>query len=445
VINVFSRIQPEERARFSLLGLLLFVNSMIFESNEVVATSGFLRRVGTEEILWVWAADMFIVIVSSGAYSLVIDRHRRHRLILSLLMGFSVAYMALYVLFLVGAPDWLPYSLLSVINDQHWLLVPMVVWALANDLFSVAEAKRIFPLLAMVAFAGGVAGNAVTAAAANLLDSGSRGSIVLLAGNAVMLLLMAAVLALVSPRLRVTTHQAKGDETLWDAIKEGIAFVREVPSYRYLTVAMVLLGVGLNTLEYQFVASAAQAFSEMSDLESFFAMIKAARIVIMVVVQGAIAGWMLQRLGLKSVFGVMPAALLTGLMLAFLWPGLIGVVIGEYLGRITLAGVDEPSRRAFVGLVPDERRGRVSAFMDGYLYPLGSFLGCGIIGGTLFMVGRGLLSPDAGHALYFGLSFLCALGGLWAIWRFRAAYDTSMLNWRLKRRRRGSILADLNL
>ena len=42
--------------------------------------------------------------------------------------------------------------------------------------------------------------------------------------------------------------------------------------------------------------------------------------------------------------------------------------------------VDIPARKAFEGLVPDERRGRVSAFLDGMLYSLGAVLGAMLLG-----------------------------------------------------------------
>jgi hypothetical protein len=95
--------------------------------------------------------------------------------------------------------------------------------------------------------------------------------------------------------------------------------------------------------------------------------------------------------------------------------------------------------------VPDERRGRVSAFLDGYLYQFGSIVSCGMVLAILAAVRRDSLAPQAGRALYHILAIACAVMALWAITRFRFHYDTSMLNWRLRRRRRRSVLKDLDL
>lgn len=438
-----AHLLPGERRRFFTLGLLLLINGLTLEANEVIATSGFVSRVGVEQILWVWAADMLIVMLTSGAYSLFVDRMRRERLGIAGMAGFGLAYVALYLLLHLGVPEWLFYLLLTVVNDQQWIMFPMLIWALANDVFSTAEAKRVFPLLAMAAFGGGVLGNVMTATAARWWTVRVEGSVDLLLVNALLLLAMAVILLLSVRRLSFSAHQARRGERVLDTLREGAAFVREVPSYRYLTLAMVLLGIGLNVVEYQMIAAAATVYAQTTSLEGFYATIRAARIVLMVLAQGMLAGWLLEKLGLKTVFAAMPVALLGGLLIAFAWPALLGVVIAEYLARITLEGVDEPSRRTFLGLVPDERRGRVSAFIDGYLYPAGSILGCFLVGSVLLAVGQGLLAPEIGRALYFGLAIACALAALWAIALFRLHYDSSLLNWRLKRRRRGSVLANV--
>ncbi len=440
-----ARIRPEERVRWVLLALLFFMNAVVVESNDVVATSGFVSNVGPDQILWVWAADMFVVMLTSGAYSLVVDRTKRDMLTVGLFAAFSLAYLVLFLLFLFRVSDWIAYPLLTVINDQQWLVLPIALWALANDFFAVAEAKRLFPLLGLVALAGSVSGNALIASLARWLGKQTLGSVRLLVLNSGLLLLMAATLALIRRRLNITTRQSRQDEKVLDTLREGLDFVREVPSYRYLCVAMVLLGIGLNVVEYQLIAGASQAYSQVASLETFFAVVRAIRTVVLFLLQGLAANWLLKRLDFKRIFTIMPIALFSGLAVAFAWPSLIGVVIGEYLARMTLQGIDEPARRAFLGLVPDERRGRVSAFMEGYLYPAGSILSCLIVQGVLIAVRQHLLAQQVGRALYFGLAGVCTAVALWAIIRFRAHYDVSMLNWRLRRRQRKSILSNLEL
>jgi AAA family ATP:ADP antiporter len=416
---------------------------MILESNEVVATSGFLSQVGPPQILWVWALDMIIVMIASGAYSLFVDRTRRDRLAQALCVGFCVAYLCLYALFQTGTPGIITYPLLTILNDQHWLLFPMLIWSLANDMFTISEAKRLFALLGVSALLGGIAGNGITTLSARFLSSSSTGSTHLLLLNAGLLAAMALGLRLSLRRIQITARQSRAGEKVLDTLREGIAFVQQVPSYRYLTLAMILLGIGLNVVEYQMVASAAGAYTQVTGLETFFATVRTIRIVLMFVVQGLLSGWLLKQLEFKRIFIIMPVALLCGLLLGMAVPTLVGAVIAQVLTRTTLEGIDEPSRRAFLGLVPDERRGRVSAFVEGYLYPLGSIVSCGMTGLFLTAAHHNLLDPVLARALYMGVGCICAIVALISIFRFRAHYDTSMLNWRLKRRQRSSVISKL--
>jgi len=432
----FNRIMPDERGRFLLLAVLFFLNSMVLESNEVVATSGFISNIGAPQIVVVWAIDMSIVIVTSGIYSLFVDRTRRGRLAVIMYFLFAAVYLALFGLFTTEQGAF-GYGLLLVINDQQWLLFPLLIWALANDMFSVASAKRLFPLLGIAIFTGGIVGNGIAAGMAQIAGTSYR----LLLFNMAVILGAGILLMLSLNRIQVTNRQARVDEKLLDSLREGIAFIREVPIFRYLTLAMVLLGIGLNAIEFDFLFNVSNHFTTGSDIQTFYGTFKIAVAIGLLLVQGFVAVWLLNNLGFKHIFLSLPTAMLSGLTLAFMFPSIIGVIIGNYLVRVTKIGIDEPSIKAFQGLVPDERRGRVSAFMDGYLYPLGSILSCIVIGSTMIAVGNGMISMDGARNVYLGIAILAACIALISASRIASSYDKSMLNWRLKRRKRDSASA----
>lgn len=435
---LLSRIQAGERGRFAVLALLLFVNALALESNEVVATSGFISSIGVNQIVLIWALDMTIIVLTSGVYSLFVDRTRRPRLAVMLFTGFAMVYAALYGLFLVSRSP-VTYALLLVINDQQWLLFPLVVWALANDMFAVASAKRLFPLLGIAAFTGGIIGNVTAAAMAQFF--GANFSLLLF--NALLLFTTGAILYFVLKRVKVTVRQSSERESALDALQEGLGFVREVPVFRYLTITMIMLGIGLNAIEFDFLNKVASSTTVASDLQTFYGGFKVAVAIGLLVAQAAISPWLLNRLGFKHVFMVMPAMMLVGLALAALGPGLIGAVLGNYLVRVSKVGVDEPSSRAFQGLVPDERRGRVSAFLEGYLYPVGSIVGSVTIAVLLGVASAGTIPGASVRTIYLALALGAAGVALLAASRIRHDYDRSMLNWRLQRRKRGSALANL--
>jgi len=90
--------------------------------------------------------------------------------------------------------------------------------------------------------------------------------------------------------------------------------------------------------------------------------------------------------------------------------------------------------------VPEERRGRVSAFMDSYLVAGGTIAGC-LIAGAVVLAGERFM-PDLYFYIYLAVVVLASLFALWSVLRMKAVYDSSLLNWRLKRRQRGASVLD---
>ncbi len=431
------KIGSAERSRFLLLAFLLFFNAMILELNEVVATSGFVSNIGARELLIVWAIDMAIIIVTSGVYTLFVDRTRRGSLALILYGCFCIFYFTAYFLFISGHASDVLYGILLVVNDQQYLVLPLTVWTLANDIFSIAEAKRLFPILGIAAFVGGMSGNAISAGLAQTIEASYQ--LLLLSG--VVILLCGAVLFLFLRRIPVGKVQRKREgETFFDALKEGVGFVKDVPIFRFLTFAMILLGISLNAIEFDFLLNISTTYTNVNDLQAFYGTFKLMVAISLFIIQGLIASRLLNRMGFKYIFLILPVMMCIALSIAFFSPGVVGVIIGNYLVRISKVGIDEPSGKAFQGLVPDERRGRVSAFMDGYLYPFGSILGCIIIGITMFVLSPNIVSIETARAIYLGIAISTAVIAFILILQIRTHYDTSLLNWRLKRRKRASSL-----
>lgn len=431
------RVLPAERPRFVLVGLLLFVGSLGWSLNDVVGTTGLVNKLGPDKIVWVWVVQYLLVIQNAVVLALIVDRFSRLRLSIAIFGALALFCLILYGLFVAGAPEGLTYTLLMLVNGQFGSANALVLWGLAGDLFSVAEARRLYPPLRMVQLIGSLAGNGLAASAAGWLGGNSAP---ILLGNAGLGLLAVASLWLALPRLRFTARATvQQRQPILETLSGGLAFIREVTIFRWLGLALVLTGIGMITADFQLLASAATAFPDRAGLQAFYGTFRVATMGGLLVFQGLIASWLLNRLGFKSVFLVLPSVLLGGLGLALVWPTMLIVAGGTWVSRITFQGLEISSRKTFQGLVPDERRGRVGAFLDGILYPLGIVFGSILIGLVLLVVGRGLIVPDVGRIIYLGLACVATAGALWAILRFRARYDTGLLNWRLKRRRRATL------
>ncbi len=79
---------------------------------------------------------------------------------------FVSLYVVLAIMFAVGLPGWLNYSLLCLFVDQQLYFFPAIYWILANDMTDMSQAKRLFPLIATFGVVGDIVGLGISAARA---------------------------------------------------------------------------------------------------------------------------------------------------------------------------------------------------------------------------------------------------------------------------------------
>ena len=420
------------------MGLLLFANSLALEISDVVAVSGFLQNVGVSELLIVYIVDMLLIILTAGLQSLIVDRFQRVTLLRWMSIVIAIAYMLLRLLFIVGSPDWLNYSLLYLLSDQQWLFFPLIFWVLANDTFDMSQGKRLFPLIAAGGFIGQIVGLAIAGLVPALLSSIHISSVELLVFNALIYIgtFFIVVFGLRSLKVRATTHE---HTPVRETLLEGWGFVREVPSFRFLMLSVFAGAMVIVILEFHFLVISDATFTG-SGFQTFYSLYRIVGTVGAFLIQSFVTGRLLQRITLKNSFLVLPSVLAGASAFMFAFPGIGSATVGFLSARLAKQTLNETANKSLLALVPEERRGRVSFFMDSYLFASGIILGCTITGIIVFI---GTLTGSITYSYaYLAAAFIAALVAIWAILRMRLVYDASLFNWRLKRRQRGSKVVD---
>ncbi len=434
----FIRIRPGEYRLVLMMGLLLFINSLALEISDVVAVSGFLEKVGINELLVVYVVDMLLIIFTAGLQSLVVDRFDRLTVIRWMAVIIATAYVGLRLMFIFGAPDWLNYSLLYLLSDQQWLFFPLVFWVLANDVFEMQQGKRLFPLIAAVGFIGQIVGLLIAGAVAPLLIESGVESVELLSFNAILYVLTFFLIVFgmrgVRPRHTTNAHQ---HVPVRETLTEGWAFLREVQSFRYLMVGLVIVSMTLVVFEFHFLDVTSASFDGAA-FQSFYSFFRLGLTLLSFFMQSVLTGLILSRFNLKDVFLIAPVSVVIGGIFILMIPGIGGAVIGFGLARLMKTTIDESARTAMLAIVPEERRGRVSMFMDSYLFAIGVIIGCVLTGGVILIAEYILVIPFDLFYICVGAATLTALIAVWAILRMRQVYDMSLFSPLLKRRQRRS-------
>lgn len=434
------RIRPGEAGLVLTLGFLLFANSVAQPLAEITAVANFLPAVGVNNILVVWIIDALLAFVITGGQSLIIDRFDRKRLLQCLCAALAVVFALLWLMVVLGAPAWLNYGLLYLVAQQQWLVYPMIFWVLANDVLDMAQAKRLLPLMASLGFVGRLVGILLALVWPGLMARwGLPPQTVLL--SCIVLYTAAfvvAVLGLRRARVRQTTYRA---ETVRETLAEGWDFVRHVPLFRFLALTTLAMIVCETFLEFHFLSVTEQTFNSADSYQTFYSLYRLGLTVASITVQAFLTSRIIGRIGLRNAFLILPIAALAGatwvLASAASIVSAVGGVVMQKLPQFT---VDESARKSFQALVPEERRGRVSVFIDSYLYSAASIAGSLLTGAVIF-AGLRLGLPQYYYG-YLAMAVAAAALGLWAALRLRQVYDSSLLNWRLKRRERRSSVMD---
>ncbi len=428
------RMQPREVGLVFVLGFLLFGNSLARQVSGIVAVSGFLDTSSVNSMLLVMGIDYTLVLIVGGLQSLVVDRYNRVKLMAAITLAFALLFVVLRVLFAVGSPGWLNYSAMYLISEQQLVLFPMIFWVLANDIFNFAQAQRLFPIVASWSFIGKLVGIGIAWISPGLVARLSIQPEEILLFNALIYAVgfFLVIGGLRKVRVRPTVQQS---ETVKENLTEGWDFVKGVDSFRYLMLAIIALAVADTIIEFRFLVVTDAIFIGQSAYQQFYSLYRLTATLLGFVVQTFLTSRLIKGMHVKNVFLFFPLVVLLGAGGAILSAGLWASVAAMLTVKLVRETVDDSGRKSIQSLVPEERRGRVSTFIDNYLPASGTILACLVTGA---IVGIGLWIGRDLHLIYLAVAFLCGGFALWAVFRMGKVYESSLLNWRLKRRQRVS-------
>jgi ATP/ADP translocase len=426
------RLRPGETSLVFVLGFALMINAVAMQIAGIVSISGFLNSGGVNSILIVLFVDYAFILITGALQALVIDKFKRKDLILWATLVFALAFVFLRMMFLFKAPDWLNYSIMYILAEQQFILFPLIFWVLANDIFKISQAKRLFPVISGWNFAGKLIGIGIAAISPLLFANLGIKAEEILTINTFIYLLAFIVLwsGLRNIEVRETVTQT---ETLRETLREGWDFMTKVPSFRFMMYTIIALAVADTIIEFRFLVVTDSVYQDQASYQTFFSMYRLGITMLSLILQAFVTGVLIKYMQLKNTFLFFPVVAFVGAMAMILLPGVNIAIAAMASVKLIRDTINDSGRKSFQGLVPEERRGRVSTLMETYLPSIGTMLAC-VAGIAIVYTGVAL-----GVSVVFWYLLVAALGGVFAlvaVLKMRSVYDASLYNWRLKRRQR---------
>jgi ATP/ADP translocase len=152
LIGKWLNIYEDEMGLFLWSALLFFLirNSNILFNN--FAETAFLKRYGVEYLPIVYMVNSITTFFIMGFLTGLMNKISGSRILAYMLLIFGCIVAGLRFVIPFGFD--LLYPVLFVLKTQFEVLLALVFWNLANDLFNTRQSKRIFPLIT----GGGVLG-----------------------------------------------------------------------------------------------------------------------------------------------------------------------------------------------------------------------------------------------------------------------------------------------
>ncbi|WP_329743568.1 translocase [Dyella sp. A6] len=360
--------------------------------------------VGAVELPLFYTGTLVAMVVLTPVFGAMVARFPRRSLLgwsysffIACLIAFVPAFMAQAR---IGARELglVFFIWVSVFN----LFVVSLFWSFMADIFDSAQARRTFPMIALGGMAGAVCGPGVTS-----LLVGVLGVAPLLLVSALMLGVALLLLLRLSVR-DVQMHEGGAGEAIGGSLWAGVRELWTRPFLRYMAILM-LLGDGIGTLAYAFVANYAKVHLATSmQRTELYAHIDGVTNTIGIVLQLTLTRWLLVRRG--AIWGlVLPALVNLALMVVVMVYGsgtfmLWGMTIPMLAMTMAVTrgfayGMTKPASDALYTRVPRETRYKGKNVVETLIWRLGDvvvtsgvnvFAAVGIGIGGMAAVGAGV-------------------------------------------------------
>lgn len=443
-------------ARQVLLILLALsaINFFAVASIDVTGVSGFVETLGAKNLPWISIVEMLLGLGVSAIYIQYADRISSLHLIkviLGILVGVYAVTAGLFFLakhthmmdgiaavFNLTDSTALLYPLLYLLRSQQIIIFPIAFWNLANNLYSMNDARRIFPMLASGEMIGGLIGYTL------FTDLFGRAALFTVANTLELIIFcgLLYLLILIVIQLRMKSSDDDDDETAGESFiknfKDGLETIRGVPLFRYLALTVALTWITLPILEYHFYTVLSDASAQVGSFENFYSLYSIGLTLLPLLLQWRIVPALTKRVETRNAFIALPAALVIGALALNLDAGLYIAAIVVLVGFTIYSSWDSPMTNTVQYLVPQDRRARVGALLNNYAYAFGKIFGSLVLG---LILSAGLTGEMNGY-IYLTIALVAALCGLGTAVMVRLTYDKSMLSWRVARRARSASVLD---
>ena len=378
--RVFDIRQGEFKVSLWMLTyIFLIISTLLIVKPTVNAL--FLSELGIESLPFAFLMVAVIAILSSHFYSKALQRFSLQKVIESTLL--------ISIILLVGLGILLSLNIINVYILYFfyvWVAIYAVLsasqfWVLANLVFNVREAKRLFGFIGSGAILGGIFGGYLASILAPLI------------GVEALVFIAACFLTLCIPLLRkiwinrvekLNPFKQK-KRTIYRA-ERPFALIKRSKHLLYISCIVAVSVVVAKLVDYLFSAFAASAISNPDELASFFAFWFSTFNLLSLVVQLFITKRMVGVWGVGMSLLILPVGILLASSVFFVFPELAVIIVIKAMDGSLKQSLNKSAIELLSLPLPFELKNKTKSFIDVVVDSIAT----GIAGFILIFVIEGL-------------------------------------------------------
>jgi len=398
----------------TLLVFLIRSASILFNN---FAETAFLKRYGVEYLPIVYAINSVSTFVIMGFLTGIMSRVAGSRLLtyLFLFCGSSVAGLR----FVVPLGIDLLYPVLFILKSQYEVLLALLFWNMANDLFNTRQSKRLFSLITAGGVIGGIIGSFGTPL---LLKAMSRDNLMLVYfGITIVGALCVNRMGARFPTLLLadkTRKKTKSRTSIVEEFRKVFPLIKESKLVKVLVLLTLMPNVLIPIMNYQFNFAIDQTFATEGLMIKFFAYFNGSLNVISLIIL-LFVGRIYSRWGLPVALMFHPFNYILAFLAFLLRFDIFSAMYARVSTTVLRTTINNPARNVLMGLFPESYRASIRPFLRGTVVRIGVLMGAGFI----------MISERLIHPRYLSLVALFFVGGwILATFSLKKGYSKILLD-----------------
>ncbi len=359
-------LRPNEYRRFWIMAGYVFVVIASYNVLKPMTRSLFVSSLGPEQLPILFMILAAVVALFITVYLRISARVRLDKLVAVTTLVLTASLLLFWWLLKIELSSPLLYYGLYIWASIYGVLTTTQFWLMANYVFNLREAKRLFPLLTSAGLLGGIMGGYFTRFLVKTIGGTEN-----LAFVCIGMLVIAFILIGMAWKNRddslETSRQGQSSKQATQSLRvlsELSGLIRGSRHLLFLVLIVALTYMVVQIADFQFIAFAAEEMTDKDELTGFLGFWLSNLSIFALLFQLLFSNAILNRLGVGGTILFLPVALLVTSFWVLLSYGLIPILAIKIGDGAFRHSINKVGMELMYLPVPSEVKKKTKAFID---------------------------------------------------------------------------------